>query len=96
MNQKALFAIFIGAIMILSAFAGFIMRGGDEGSGVAAGQVSVQTFGVPGTLVDLDFNKIKDLLDMSPESTVTAYWIDLDKSENQPMRLAKPFLRLSA
>jgi hypothetical protein len=85
MNQKTgivAFAVFIALMMILSAFAGFMMRGGDEESGVAAGQVSVQTFGVPGTLVDLDFNKIKDLLDMSPENTVTAYWIDLDKSEN--------------
>lgn len=85
MNQKTgivAFAVFIALMMILSAFAGFMMRGGDEGGSVATSQVSVQTFGMPGMLLDLDFNKINDLLDMSPESTVTAYWIDLDKSEN--------------
>jgi hypothetical protein len=85
MNQKTgivAFAVLIAFMMILSSFAGFLMRGGDEVESVATSQVSVKTFGIPGTLVDLNFNKINDLLEMSPESTVTAYWIDLDKSEN--------------
>jgi hypothetical protein len=85
MNQKTglvAFAVFIALMMIISAFAGFLMRGGDEGSSVASSDVSVQTFGMTGTLLDLDFNKIDDLLSMCPESTVTAYWINLDGSDN--------------
>lgn len=83
MNQKALFAIFIGAVMVFSAFAGFIMRGGDEGSQLqATGQVSLDLFGVQGKLVDMNFNSLEDVLGISPESTAQAYWIDLDRSDN--------------
>jgi len=85
MNQKkglTALAIFIGVMMILSAFPSFIMRGGDETNGVATGQVSVDIFGVPGKLVDLGFNSLDDLLKMSPENTSFAYWIDLSRSQN--------------
>jgi hypothetical protein len=83
MNQKALFAIFIGAVMIFSAFAGFIMRGGDEETkSKTIDQVSLDTFGVSGRLVDMNFNSLEDVLGMSPESTVQAYWINLDISQN--------------
>jgi hypothetical protein len=79
-------------MMIISAFAGFMMRGGNEASRTAPSDVSVQTFGIPGTLLEMDFNKIDDLLYMSPESTVTAYWIDLGVSDNltQAAREALP------
>jgi hypothetical protein len=85
MNQKkglTVLAIFIGVMMILSAFPSFIMRGGDETNSVATGQVSVDIFGVPGKLVDLGFNSLDDLLKMSPENTSFAYWIDLGRSQN--------------
>jgi hypothetical protein len=85
MNQKkglTALAIFIGVMMILSAFPSFIMRGGDETNGVATGQVSVDIFGVPGRLVDSSFNSLDDLLKMSPENTSFAYWIDLGRSQN--------------
>jgi len=95
MNQKTgivAFAVFIALMMIISAFAGFMMRGGNEASRTAPSDVSVQTFGIPGTLLEMDFNKIDDLLYMSPESTVTAYWIDLGVSDNltQAAREALP------
>lgn len=84
MNQKA-FAIFVGAIMIFSAFAGFVLRGGDENEGknvAAAGPVSLDTFGVRGRLVDWNFNSLEDTLEMSPESTTVAYWLNTSISEN--------------
>jgi hypothetical protein len=86
MNQKkglTLLAIFIGVMMVLSAFPSFIMRGGNEAGIVPpAAQVSVDTFGVQGKLVDTSFNSLDDVLRMSPESTTLAYWIDLEKSQN--------------
>lgn len=85
MNQKkglTLLAIFIGVMMILSAFPSFIMRGGNEAGIVPPTQVSVDTFGVQGKLVDTSFNSLDDVLRMSPESTSLAYWIDLEKSQN--------------
>lgn len=86
MNQKkglTLLAIFIGVMMILSAFPSFIMRGGNEaGIEPPSQQVSVSTFGVQGNLVDKSFNSLDDVLSMSPESTTLAYWIDLEKSQN--------------
>jgi hypothetical protein len=83
MNSKA-FAIFVGAIMIISAFAGFVLRGNDQGAAVAvlSGNDSVQTFGVQGRYVEWDFEGLKDALQMSPESTVMAYWINLSASQN--------------
>ena len=85
MNQKkglTLLAIFIGVMMILSAFPSFIMRGGNEAGIVPPTQVSVDTFGVQGKLVDTSFNSLDDVLSMSPESTTLAFWIDLEKSQN--------------
>ena len=43
---------------------------------------SLQTFGVQGRLVDWDFEGLEDVLKMSPESTVMAYWINLSASQN--------------
>src|SRR5512135_87569 len=84
MNQKA-FAIFVGAIMVFSAFAGFVLRGGDESEGkniVVTGPVSLDTFGVQGRLVDWDFNSLEDTLKMSPEKTTVAYWLNTSASGN--------------
>ena len=85
MNQKTgltALAIFIGVMMILSAFPSFIMRGGNEAGIEPPTNVSVDTFGVQGKLVDTSFNSLDDVLRMSPESTALAYWIDLGKSQN--------------
>ena len=82
MNQKA-FAIFVGAIMIVSAFAGFVLMGGNQSGTIAvAGSPSVETFGVQGRLVDWSFDNLAETLEMSPESTVMAYWINLSASQN--------------
>jgi hypothetical protein len=82
MKSKA-FAIFVGAIMIISAFAGFVLRGSDDsGNVVPSGNDSMQTFGVQGRLVEWDFGGLQDALQMSPESTVMAYWINLSASQN--------------
>lgn len=86
MNQKkglTALAIFIGVMMILSAFPSFIMRGGNEaGIEPPTQTASVDAFGVQGKLVDTSFNSLEDVLQMSPESTTLAYWIDLGKSQN--------------
>lgn len=84
------FAIFVGVIMILSAFASFVLRGGDENQNAVtvSGQDSVQTFGVQGSYVEWDFNGLPDVLQMSPESTVMAYWINLSASENLTQAVA--------
>ena len=82
MNQKA-FAIFVGAIMVISAFAGFVLRGSDQNSTiVVSNSDSLQTFGVQGNLVDRNFDGLQDVLELSPESTVMAYWINLSPSQN--------------
>jgi hypothetical protein len=83
MNSKA-FAIFVGAIMVISAFAGFVLRGSDQNEAVAvqSGSDSMQTFGVQGSLVEWDFEGLQDVLQMSPESSVMAYWINLSASQN--------------
>lgn len=88
MNQKEFakaFAIFVGAIMIFSAFAGFIMRSGDSGQsggGTTIENTPLSTFGVNGQLVDLSFSNLGDVLLMCPEDTDFAYWIDLNASQN--------------
>jgi hypothetical protein len=83
MKQKEAFAIFVGAIMVLSAFAGFAFRGGGEGNvTIAAAPTSLDAFGMQGRLVDWSFDSLEDALKISPESTVSAYWVDLDKSDN--------------
>jgi hypothetical protein len=82
MNQKA-FAILVGAIMIFSAFAGFVLRSNDQSTPVAlAGSISLDTFGVQGRLVDQNFESVEDVLEMSPASTVMAYWINLSAPQN--------------
>jgi len=82
MNQKT-FAIFIGAIMVLSAFTGMIMLGGDQSQRpIPTASDSLDTFGVQGRLVDRNFESIDDLLQMSPDGTVLAYWLNLSASQN--------------
>jgi hypothetical protein len=80
MNQKA-FAILVGAVMILSAFAGFVLRGGDESQPIAQ-PTSLESFGVQGRLVDWSFDSLSDVLEMSPERTSSAYWLNLSVSSN--------------
>lgn len=83
MKSKA-FAIFVGAIMVLSVFAGFVMMGGNQNETVivASNTDSLQTFGMQGRLVEWDFDGLQDVLQMSPASTVMAYWINLSASQN--------------
>jgi hypothetical protein len=81
MNQKA-FAIIVGTIMILSAFAGFVLRGGDEGNITPSGPTTLETFGVQGRLVDWSFDSLSDVLQMAPERTSSAYWLNLSVSSN--------------
>jgi hypothetical protein len=85
MNQKA-FAIFVGAIMVLSVFAGFVMLGGSPNSSVesptAIETASLDEFGMSGRLVDWSFSSLEEMLEMCPENTVFAYWIDLKRSDN--------------
>jgi hypothetical protein len=78
------FAIFVGIIMVLSAFASFVMLGGNQTENVVvpSGDGSLQTFGVQGRYVEWDFEGLQDALQMSPESTVMAYWINLSASQN--------------
>jgi hypothetical protein len=83
MNSKA-FAIFVGAIMVVSAFAGFVLRGSDQDGtvAIASGSDSLETFGVQGRLVDWNFEGLGDVLEISPENTVMAYWVNLTASQN--------------
>ena len=83
MNSKA-FAIFVGALMVLSAFAGFMMMGSNQNETivVASNSDSLQTFGIQGRLVEWDFEGLSDVLEMSPESTVMACWINMSASQN--------------
>lgn len=82
MNQKA-FAIFVGAIMVFSAFAGMVMLGGDQSQRpIPVGSDSLDTFGVQGRMVDWSFDSLEDALEMAPENTVMAYWIDEGASQN--------------
>jgi hypothetical protein len=78
------FAIFVGIIMVLSAFASFVMMGGNQNENVVvpSGNDSLQTFGVQGRYVEWDFGGLQDVLQMSPESTVMAFWINLSASKN--------------
>jgi len=81
MNQKA-FAILVGTIMILSAFAGFVLQGGDEGKITPTEPTSLESFGVQGRLVDWSFDSLSDVLEMAPERTSSAYWLNLSISSN--------------
>ncbi|ABK14124.1 MAG: hypothetical protein H5T42_04800 [Methanothrix sp.] len=88
MNQKEFakaFAIFVGAVMVLSAFAGFVLRSGDvetPSSPESVETAPLSAFGVRGNLVDMSFSSMQDLLEMCPENTTFAYWIDLEASQN--------------
>ncbi len=82
MNQKA-FAIFVGALMVLSAFAGFVLMGGNQTAPVTVtAPDSLQTFGIKGQLVDWSFDSLSDILEMCPENTTMAYWINLSAPGN--------------
>lgn len=69
MNSKA-FAIFVGAIMILSGFAEFVLIWSDQGeiSVVAADSYSLENFKATGNLVDWDFEGLQNVLEMAPET----------------------------
>ncbi|HUI39941.1 MAG TPA: hypothetical protein VLY86_03370 [Methanothrix sp.] len=82
MNQKA-FSIFVGVIMTLSMLAGYVMIGGQNNNApMAASSTSLETFGVQGRMVDWSFNSLSDVLEMAPNNTVMAYWINLSASQN--------------
>lgn len=82
MNQKA-FAIFVGAIMVFSAFAGMVMLGGDQSQKpIPVGSDSLDTFGVQGRLVEWNFDSLEDVLEMAPENTTMVYWINTSASQN--------------
>jgi len=83
MNSKA-FAIFVGAIMVISAFAGFVLRGSDQSEipVAAADSYSLENFKATGNLVDWDFEDLQDVLEMAPENTVMAYWLNLSAPAN--------------
>lgn len=83
MNSKA-FAIFVGAIMVLSAFAGFVLMGSDQSEipVAAADSYSLENFKATGNLVDWDFEGIQNVLEMAPENTVMAYWVNLSAPAN--------------
>ena len=83
MNSKA-FAIFVGAIMVLSAFAGFVLMGSDQSEipVAAADSYSLENFKATGNLVDWDFEGIQDVLEMAPDNTVMAYWVNLSAPAN--------------
>jgi hypothetical protein len=83
MNSKA-FAIFVGAIMVFSAFAGFVLLGTEQSEipVAAADSYSLENFKATGNLVDWDFEGLQNVLEMAPESTVMAYWINLSAPGN--------------
>ena len=83
MNSKA-FAIFVGAIMVFSAFAGFVLLGIDQSEipVAAADSYSLENFKATGNLVDWDFEGLNNVLEMAPESTMMAYWVNLSAPAN--------------
>ncbi|OPY48399.1 MAG: hypothetical protein A4E48_02701 [Methanosaeta sp. PtaU1.Bin060] len=82
MNKKA-FSIFVGVVMTLSMFAGYVLIGGQSNNvPVVATTDPLQTFGVQGRLVDWSFDSLSDVLEMAPNSTVMAYWVNLSVSPN--------------
>lgn len=92
MNQKA-FAIFVGALMVLSGIAYFLpISTNQEQIVVPENADSLQTFRVPGTLVDWSFEGLEDVLEMAPHSTDMAYWINMNSSQNltDAARIALP------
>ena len=83
MNSKA-FAIFVGAIMVFSAFAGFVLLGTEQSEipVAAADSYSLENFKATGNLVDWDFEGLQNVLEMAPENTVMAYWVNLSAPAN--------------
>jgi len=83
MKQKAFASIFVGLLMFFSAFAGMMLLWGNHGSQpVKVVSTSPETFGVQGRLVEWNFNSLSDMLEMAPESTVAAYWLNNTASQN--------------
>jgi hypothetical protein len=70
--------------MVLSAFAGFVLMGSDQSEipVAAADSYSLENFKATGNLVDWDFEGIQDVLEMAPENTVMAYWVNLSAPAN--------------
>ena len=70
--------------MVLSAFAGFVLRGSNQNEIAIPGTNtnSLQTFGVQGRLVDWSMDSLDDVLKMSPENTTMAYWINLSAPQD--------------
>jgi len=92
MNQKA-FAIFVGALMVLSGIAYFLPLGTNQNQAVVQKNTdTLETFGVKGNLVDWSFDGLKDVLEMAPQSTNMAYWIEINASQNltDAARIALP------
>lgn len=82
MNQKA-FAILVGALMVLSAFTGFVVMTDNQNEVVMPENAdSLEAFGVKGNLVDWSFEGLADVLEMAPQSTDMAYWINISSSQN--------------
>ncbi len=82
MNQKAFASILIGLIMVFSAFAGMLLLWGNNGSQPTKVSASPETFGVRGRLIDWNFNSLSDMLEMAPEGTMAAYWLNITASQN--------------
>jgi hypothetical protein len=85
MNQKSwatIGVVFLAGIMILSTFAGFVMRGGGPAETAASGSWNPSDFGVSGRLINWDFESVGDALGMYPENLVFAFWINMTASEN--------------
>jgi hypothetical protein len=85
MNQKSwatIGVVFLAGIMILSTFAGFVMRGGGPVEKSASEAWNPSDFGVSGRLINWDFESLGDALGMYPENLVFAFWINLTASEN--------------
>ena len=58
---------------------------GSEQSGIpvaAADSYSLENFKATGNLVDWDFEGIQDVLEMAPEDTMMAYWVNLSAPAN--------------
>jgi hypothetical protein len=85
MNQKSwatIGVVFLAGIMILSTFAGFVMRGGGPAETAASEAWNPSDFGVSGRLINWDFESLGDALGMYPEDLVFAFWVNLTASEN--------------
>jgi len=70
--------------MIISAFAGFVLRGSDQDETVviASESDSLETFGIQGQMVDWNFEGLSVVLEIAPKNTVMAYWLNVTASQN--------------